>query len=115
MPDITIPGILLRTTSDGPGHVHGLAVANGLTLDQALATLAAQAAARASEIAAAYRGGLPGPWPGTPQRCRHRGVRPAVRARQHDPRPQGQRLRSRPIRRYVIFLDTDGHHLLRGA
>jgi hypothetical protein len=56
MPDITIPGILLRTTSDGPGHVHGLAVANGLTLDQALATLAARAAARASEIAAAYRG-----------------------------------------------------------
>lgn len=56
MPNITVPGCVLRATSDGHGHVHGLALASGLTLDEALAGLAASAHARAEELAAGYRG-----------------------------------------------------------
>ena len=40
----------------GPGHVHGLALASGVTLDEALAGLSAQAHAQAEELAAEYRG-----------------------------------------------------------
>jgi len=57
MPNITIPECTLRTTSDGPGHVHGVVLGSGLTLDEALTALAARARARAEELAAEYRGG----------------------------------------------------------
>ena len=56
MPDITIPECTLRTTSDGTGHAHGLALASGLTLDEALTGLTAKAHAQAEELAAEYRG-----------------------------------------------------------
>jgi hypothetical protein len=56
MPDSTIPECTLRTTSDGSGHVHGLALGSGLTLDEALTGLAARAQAQAEELAAEYRG-----------------------------------------------------------
>lgn len=56
MPNITIPECTLRTTSDGPGHVHGLVLGSGVTLDEALTGLAASAHARAEELAAEYRG-----------------------------------------------------------
>jgi hypothetical protein len=51
MPIITIPDIVCRTTSDGPGHAHGLSVGSGTSLDEALSAL------RTEEIAAQYRGG----------------------------------------------------------
>jgi hypothetical protein len=56
MPNITIPECTLRTTSDGPGHVHGLVLASGLTPGEAVTGLAARAHAQAEESAAEYRG-----------------------------------------------------------
>ncbi len=56
MPNITVPECVLRTTSDGHGHVQGLALASGRTLEEALAGLAARANAQAEELAAGYRG-----------------------------------------------------------
>ena len=56
MPNITIPGCTLRTTSDGSGHAHGLALASGRTPGEALNELAAKAHAQAEELAAGYRG-----------------------------------------------------------
>ena len=56
MPNITIPQCVLRTTSDGHGYVHGLALASGRTLDEALTGLAARAHAQAEVLAAGYRG-----------------------------------------------------------
>lgn len=57
MPNISIPECMLRTTSDGPGHVHGLALASGRTPEETLTGLAARARAWAEEVAAEYRGG----------------------------------------------------------
>ena len=56
MPNITIADCTLRTTSDGAGHVHGIALASGRTPDEALTGLAAKAHAQAEELAAGYRG-----------------------------------------------------------
>lgn len=56
MPNITIPECVLRTTSDGHGHVHGLTLASGPTLEKALAGLAARAHAQAEELADGFRG-----------------------------------------------------------
>jgi hypothetical protein len=55
MPNITIPECTLRTTSDGPGHVHGLVLASGLTPGEAVSGLAVRAHAQAEELAAEYR------------------------------------------------------------
>ena len=57
MPNITIPDIPVRTTSDGGGHAHGLALGAGVSLDDALQALAAEVRRQVEEIAAAYRGG----------------------------------------------------------
>jgi hypothetical protein len=56
MPTITIPDVTIRTTSDGAGHAHGLALGTGLTLDGALQALTAEALRQAGEIAETYRG-----------------------------------------------------------
>ena len=56
MPNITIAGCTLRTTSDGSGHAHGLALASGLTVNEALTGLAASARGQAGELAAKYSG-----------------------------------------------------------
>ena len=56
MPNITIPDIPVRTTSDGGGHAHGLALGASVSLDDALQALAAEVRRQAEEIAAAYRG-----------------------------------------------------------
>jgi hypothetical protein len=48
MPNITIPDITIRTTSDGEGYVHGLAVGTG-SVDAAIAALAAGARRQAGE------------------------------------------------------------------
>jgi hypothetical protein len=57
MPNITIPDIVCRTTSDGPGHAHGLAAGSGTSLDEALSALRTVARVQAEEIAGEYRGG----------------------------------------------------------
>jgi hypothetical protein len=57
MPNITIPDIGCRTTSDGTGHAHGLAVGTGTSLDEALSALQIGARAQAEEVAGEYRGG----------------------------------------------------------
>jgi hypothetical protein len=57
MPNITIPDIVCRTTSDGAGHAHGLAVGAGTSLDEALSALRIGARAQAEEVAREYRGG----------------------------------------------------------
>ena len=51
MPQITIPDVTIRTTSDGAGHSHGLVVGTGELLDAAMQALQAEAQARAEEAA----------------------------------------------------------------
>lgn len=53
MSHITIPRLVIRTTSDGAGHVWGVVAETGLTAREALASLGRSARARADEIAAA--------------------------------------------------------------
>jgi hypothetical protein len=47
MPQITVPDVTIRTTSDGAGHAHGLVVGTGELLDVAMQALQAEAQARA--------------------------------------------------------------------
>ena len=49
MPNITIPDITIRTTSDGEGYVHGLVVGTGSSVDAAIIELAAEARRQAEE------------------------------------------------------------------
>jgi hypothetical protein len=51
MPNITVPDVTIRTTSDGPGHPHGLIFGPGPTLDGAVMELRQDAGLRAREIA----------------------------------------------------------------
>lgn len=50
MTDVTIPDIVLRTTSDGGGYVHGLAIGTGANLDQAVRALMTEAERQATEV-----------------------------------------------------------------
>jgi hypothetical protein len=51
MPKVTIAPLVLRTTSDQAGHVHGLAIGAGATLDSALEELETEAQRQAGELA----------------------------------------------------------------
>jgi hypothetical protein len=51
MPNINIPELVLRNTSDGAWHAQGLVVGSGLTLENAIASLGAEARAQAEEAA----------------------------------------------------------------
>lgn len=50
MTDVTIPDIVLRTTSDGEAFAHGLAIGTGGDVDQAVNALADEARRQAEEI-----------------------------------------------------------------
>jgi hypothetical protein len=51
MAKVTISGLGLRTTSDGAGHVHGVAVGSGSSIDAAVTNLATEAGLLAEQIA----------------------------------------------------------------
>jgi hypothetical protein len=53
MPNITIPDITIRTTSDGEGYVHGLAHGTGSSATAAIWALAASARRQAQIMAVA--------------------------------------------------------------
>jgi hypothetical protein len=56
MSRVTIHDPTIRTTSDGAGHVHGIVAGTGLTVPEAFDVLAANAQARAEELASDFQG-----------------------------------------------------------
>lgn len=53
MAEVTIPPLVVRTTADSPGYVHGPAVGAGPGIDAALANLEREGRTQAEEILAA--------------------------------------------------------------
>jgi hypothetical protein len=51
MAKITIADVLARTTSDSPGHVHGVSIGKGPDIDIAMINLMTSAQRRAEELA----------------------------------------------------------------
>jgi hypothetical protein len=51
MSKATIPELVIRTTADSPGHVHGVAIGTGSSVDGAMADLLTEARRQAEEIA----------------------------------------------------------------
>jgi hypothetical protein len=56
MSNVTIHDPIIRTTSDGAGHVHGIAAGTGQTVDEALIGLAREARTQAEEAAREFQG-----------------------------------------------------------
>ena len=64
MARITVPPVTIRTTSDGPGHPHGVATGLGPSPELALSALKQGAQAQADEAASRYeRATAPAPRP----------------------------------------------------
>jgi hypothetical protein len=57
MAKVTIPELVIRTTADNPGYVHGLAVGAGSSLDSAVEELMTEAQRQAGELAREYQDG----------------------------------------------------------
>lgn len=55
MAKITVPPLVLRTTSDSPGHAHGLALGTGSSIDTALENLENEGMRQAQELAGEFR------------------------------------------------------------
>ena len=56
MSEVNIHDPIIRTTSDGAGHVHGIVAGTGLTVPEAFDVLTANAKHRAEELASNFQG-----------------------------------------------------------
>jgi hypothetical protein len=56
MATITIADVLVRTTNDNPGHVHGVSIGGGPDIDSAMISLMTDAQHRAEELARELQG-----------------------------------------------------------
>ncbi len=65
MANITVPPIILRTTSDQAGHAHGVVLGEGMSAAAALLDLENKGGRRPEEVAAGFsdRGGADATWP----------------------------------------------------
>jgi hypothetical protein len=56
MSRVTIHDPIIRTTSDGASHVHGIVAGTGLTVPEPFDVLAGNAKARAEQLASEFQG-----------------------------------------------------------
>lgn len=57
MPKVTIPDLVIRTTADHAGYVHGLAIEAGPSLDSAVEKLATEGRRQAQDLTCEHQDG----------------------------------------------------------